>query len=84
MLVYDAGTFSLNGSYAAERSRLSDLAGVDYALYDTLGDKTTQWGNVAGTNATVRQMDIPPGKYYPFAGNRLAGNCLFRFNAGFG
>ena len=67
MLVYDAGTFSLNNRYAVGRSRLSDLAGVDYALYDTLGDKTTQWGNVTGTNAIVRQMDIPPGKYYPFS-----------------
>jgi hypothetical protein len=67
MLVYDAGTFSLNNRYAGGRSRLSDLAGVDYALYDTLGDKTTQWGNVTGTNAIVRQMDIPPGKYYPFS-----------------
>lgn len=66
MLVYDAGTFSLNGSYAAGRSRLSDLAGVDYALYDTLGDKTTQWSNVKGTSAIVSQMEIPPGKYYPF------------------
>ena len=68
MLVYDAGTFSLNNRYAAGRSRLSDLAGVDYALYDTLGDKTTQWNNVTGTNAIVSQMEIPPGKYYPFSG----------------
>ena len=66
MLVYDAGTFSLNGSYAAKRSRLSDLAGVDYALYDTLGDKTTQWSSVKGTSAIVGEMEIPPGKYYPF------------------
>jgi len=65
MLVYDAGTFSLNGSYAARRSRLSDLAGVDYALYDALGDKTTQWGSVKGTSAIVSEMEIPPGKYYP-------------------
>ncbi len=67
MLVYDAGTLSLNGSYAAGRSRLSDLAGVDYALYDTLGDKTTQWGSVKGTSASVGEMEIPPGKYYPFS-----------------
>jgi hypothetical protein len=67
MLVYDAGTFSLNNRYAAGHSRLSDLAGVDYALYDTLGDKTTQWSNVTGTNAIVSQMEIPPGKYYPFS-----------------
>jgi hypothetical protein len=66
MLVYDAGTFSLNDSYAARRSRLSDLAGVDYALYDTLGDKTIQWSSVKGTSAIVGEMEIPPGKYYPF------------------
>jgi hypothetical protein len=66
MLVYDAGTLSLNGSYAAKRSRLSDLAGVDYALYDTLGDKTTQWSSIKGTSAVVSEMEIPPGKYYPF------------------
>jgi hypothetical protein len=66
MLVYDAGTFSLNGAYPASRSRLSDLAGVDYALYDKLGDKTIQWGKVDSTSAIVSQMEIPPGKYYPF------------------
>jgi len=66
MLVYDAGTFSLNGAFAAGRSRLSDLAGVDYALYDKLGDKTIQWGKVTTTNTIVDQMEIPPGKYYPF------------------
>ncbi len=66
MLVYDAGTFSLNGAFAAGRSRLSDLAGVDYALYDKLGDKTIQWGKVTTTNTMVGQMEIPPGKYYPF------------------
>jgi hypothetical protein len=66
MLVYDAGTFSLNGAYADGRSRLSDLAGVDYALYDKLGDKTIQWSQVTSVNAIVSQLEIPPGKYYPF------------------
>ena len=66
MLVYDAGTFSLNGTYAASRSRLSELAGVDYALYDKLGDKTIQWSKITSTNAIVNRMEIPPGKYYPF------------------
>ncbi|PYX20906.1 MAG: hypothetical protein DMG82_20480 [Acidobacteria bacterium] len=68
MLVYDAGTFSLNGTYAANRSRLSDLAGVDYALYDKAGDKTIQWGKVTSTGAIVSRLEIPPGKYYPFHG----------------
>jgi len=67
MLVYDAGTLSLQGRYAAGRSRLSDLAGVDYALYDSLHDNAIQWGTVTGKREVVQQMDIPPGKYYPFA-----------------
>jgi hypothetical protein len=66
MLVYDAGTLSLSGGYAHGRSRLSDLAGIDYALYDSLRDKTTQWSEVEGTSDVVSEFDIPPGKYYPF------------------
>jgi hypothetical protein len=66
MLVYDAGTLSLNGAYAIGRSRLSDLAGVNYARYDELGDKTIQWSKITTTSAIVSQLEIPPGKYYPF------------------
>jgi hypothetical protein len=66
MLVYDGGTLSLDGAYAAGRSRLSDLAGVNYARYDELGDKTIQWSKIMTTSAVVSQFDIPPGKYYPF------------------
>jgi len=66
MLVYDAGTLSQNGRYAAGKSRFSDLAGVDYALYDTLHDKTTQWSKIKGAKSVFDQLDVPPGKYYPF------------------
>lgn len=66
MLVYDAGTLSPEGRYSLRRARLSDLAGVDYALYDTLKEKTIQWSKVSGDAATVRGLGIPPGKYYPF------------------
>jgi len=66
MLVYDAGTFTPEGRYAKGWSRFSDLAGVDYALYDKLQNGTIHWGGVSGNSAVVEQMDIPPGKYYPF------------------
>jgi hypothetical protein len=66
MLVYDAGTLSLQGRYAAKWSRFSDLAGADYALYDTLQDRTIQWAAPTADIGLVQQMDIPPGKYYPF------------------
>jgi Polysaccharide deacetylase len=65
LLVYDAGTLSPQGKYARGWSRLSDLAGVDYALYDQLHNDTIRWGNVSGKLSLVSQMEIPPGKYYP-------------------
>ena len=66
MLVYDAGTLSPSGRYAPGRSRFSELAGLDYALYDKLGDKTFQWSQPTGMKSIVQQLEIPPGKYYPF------------------
>jgi Polysaccharide deacetylase len=66
LLVYDAGTLSPEGKYAKGWSRLSDLAGVDYALYDQLHDDTIRWSTVTGKFSLLREMEIPPGKYYPF------------------
>ncbi len=66
MLVYDAGTLSLTGRYAQGQSRFSDLAGVKYALYDSLRDKTTQWSEIKGSTQAFDQIGVPPGKYYPF------------------
>lgn len=68
MLVYDAGTLSPAGRYAQGQSRLSDLAGTDYAFYGRLQDNAIRWGTVSGSTELFKQMNIPPGKYYPFAG----------------
>src|SRR5262249_52394985 len=70
MLVYDAGTLSLTGRYAAKQSRLSDLAGVNYALYDELKDKTTTWNKIKASRKTFEELGVPPGKYYPFQAAR--------------
>jgi hypothetical protein len=67
MLVYDAATLSLEGRYAAGAARLSDLAGVQYALYDKLRDQTTAWSSVSAPREVWQQLGIPPGKYYPFS-----------------
>jgi hypothetical protein len=66
MLVYDAATKTIQGFYPGARSRLSDLAGVDYALYKTLGDATIRSGNVSSTIPLMKQLGVPPGKYFPF------------------
>ena len=67
MLVYDAGTKSLGGTYAGDRSRLSDLAGVDYSLYNSLHDRMIQSSDVSGTIPVMNQLGVPPGKYYPLS-----------------
>ncbi|HWG59416.1 MAG TPA: hypothetical protein VN661_10265 [Candidatus Acidoferrales bacterium] len=65
MLVFDAGTKSPAGFYDGSRSRFSDLAGVNYALYASLGSQTIASGEVSGTIAEMKALGVPPGKYYP-------------------
>src|ERR1700722_13632974 len=65
-LVYDAATKSIQGFYPSGGSRLSDLAGVDYALYKNLGDATIRSGDMTGTIQLMKQLGVPPGKFFPF------------------
>jgi peptidoglycan/xylan/chitin deacetylase (PgdA/CDA1 family) len=67
MLVYDAGTKSQDGFYATDRSRFSNLAGVDYALYNSLHDGMIQAASVRGTMTVMNHLGVPPGKYYPLS-----------------
>jgi polysaccharide deacetylase len=66
MLVYDAAVETLEGFYSRDRSRLSDLAGVDYALYRALGSSTIQASDVSGSIPLMDELGVPPGKYFPF------------------
>jgi hypothetical protein len=72
MLVFDAAIQSIQGFYANDRSRLSDLAGVDYALYKHLGTGMIQSGDVSGTIPVMEQLGVPPGKYFPFSASSAA------------
>ncbi len=66
LLVHDFGIFALDGNqkptYAIPRARLSDLAGVDYGLYDDLREKSTVVGPVTAMRSTLRALQVPPGK----------------------
>ena len=70
LLVYDFGTLTLDGNsrptYPIPKSRLSDLAGVDYALHHTLREKSTAVGSIAATRSTLRELQVPPGKSSPY------------------
>ena len=63
MLVYDACTWDLRDRYSTRSSRLSDLAGVDYALYDRFGTNSIVSGNVWGSTKAMEDLGIPPGAY---------------------
>ena len=70
LLVYDFGTltldFNLKPIYPIPKARLSDFAGVDYALYDTLREKSIAVGSIAATRSTLRELQVPPGKSSPY------------------
>ncbi|HEV3316917.1 MAG TPA: hypothetical protein VG488_08120 [Candidatus Angelobacter sp.] len=68
MLVYDACTWDLNGHFPKFASRLSDLIGVGYAMYDEFGQDTMQQGRVWGSEKAMEELGIPPGKYVPMGG----------------
>ncbi len=59
MVVYDAATVP----YRPEGSRLSELVGVDYALFGKYGTDAIVSGVVQGTKETFEALLIPPGKY---------------------
>ena len=65
MVVYDAATLTQNGGDAADhRALLSDLVGVDYALYHELGTALTVREPLHGDPALLRELHIPPGKKF--------------------
>jgi len=72
MLVFDFGVLTTlsDGTpvYPIPKSRLSDMAGVDYVLYEALRDNTTGLGPVTATRSTLRSLLVPPGKSLPFVG----------------
>lgn len=69
-LTFDFAALTLNGAqqpvYPIPRSRLSDLAGVDYVLYDQLLDRTVGLGPVTAMRSMLRELLVPPGKSMPY------------------
>lgn len=60
---FDAGTWTPGNFYARGKSRLSDLAGVDYAFYDELKGKMVINDSVLAKPEQARKLEIPPGKF---------------------
>src|SRR5262245_3072595 len=68
MLVGDAGVLDQNNVYPRASSRLSRLAGVDYAFYNELRDKATVLSIVWGDKKVLDELGIPPGAAIPQTG----------------
>ena len=70
LLVHNFGTLVLNGNrqptYPIPSSRFSELAGVDYALYHTLREKSAVVGTVMAMGSTLRELQVPSGKSSPY------------------
>ncbi|WP_446809558.1 hypothetical protein ACH50O_20270 [Methylomonas sp. 2BW1-5-20] len=64
LLVFDAGTLLFpNQTYAKDKSLFSDLAGVEYALYDTLRDDSIKPTQVLGEQSVFLALHNPPGRF---------------------
>lgn len=81
MLVYDFGVLNAAGVYAVPKSRLSNLAGVDYVLYDELRDRTTGLGPLTGALSRLRQLQVPPGKSIAFVTTMTAATTTAAFSS---
>ena len=62
MVVFDALTHDLNGAYPEANSRIADLTGVDYALYDKFGKNVITTQPVIATNEAIKLLGVPPGR----------------------
>ncbi len=63
LVSFDAATLQHGrATYSKDASRLSELVGVKYALYNTLGDATTVQGVVYANRNAEKKLAIQPGK----------------------
>ncbi len=63
MLTYDFGVHTDKG-FATTKSRLSGLAGIDYAI----DYPKTVFGPIVGMADTMRELQVPPGKTMDYKG----------------
>ncbi len=63
MVVYDACTWDLDNHFSKINSRLSDLVGVSYAMYDRYRVDSIHWSSVWGDGSAMKELGIPPGKF---------------------
>jgi hypothetical protein len=71
MLIYDAGLVDMAGHYSAAGSRLSELAGVTYALYGEQGVGMQNEPVVHLEPGAMEALALPPGKVVHHASGQI-------------
>jgi hypothetical protein len=61
LVVFDAALLDSEGLYALDRSVLSDLVGVNYAMSERLGNGMFRHGPVFASSASAKVLGLPPG-----------------------
>lgn len=83
LVCYDALSSTSGGDRPEGRALLSELVGVDYALFDTLGTGEIAYGPVLGTEESMAQLQIPPGKPVPWPPSATGQLALTTYQYGF-
>ena len=61
LVVFDAALLDSEGLYALDRSVLSGLVGVNYAMSERLGNGMFRQGPVFASRASAKALGLPPG-----------------------
>jgi hypothetical protein len=61
LVVFDAALIRADGRYALDRSVLSELVGVNYAMSERLGEKMIRQGPVFASSTSAKVLGLPPG-----------------------
>jgi hypothetical protein len=61
LVAFDAALLDSKGLYALDRSVLSDLVGINYAMSERLGNGMFRHGPVFASRASAKVLGLPPG-----------------------
>ena len=83
LVCFDAMTRYSAGEKSDGRAMLSELVGIDYALFDTLGTNATAFSPILGSDQDMSTLQIPPGKPTPWPPSKTGQLALTTYQYGF-
>jgi len=83
LVCFDAMTRPAAGDISSGRALLSDMVGIDYALFDSMGLNATSHGPVLGSDEDMTKLQIPPGKATPWPPSKTGQLAMTTYQYGF-